>query len=91
MFKNAFEHASRITNPGVGSGAWLRVGSEDSPFIGVKLGAYAFSSRGDCENAYRLAQDLLQAVDDFNELQDEAAQTAREEFFEKCATELKIK
>ena len=88
MFKNAFETSSRITKPGSGSGAWLRVGSEDSPFIGVKLGIYAFSTRGDAENAYRLALDILQAADEFNELQDDAAQNAREELFERYATEL---
>lgn len=66
MLKHAFETSSRITKPASGSGAWLRVGSEDSPFIGVKLGIYAFSTRGDAENA-------------------------REELFERYATELIVR
>lgn len=88
QFKTAFEHASRITKSGVGNDSWLRIGDSDSPFLGKRLGIYSFSSRGDCENAYRLALDLLQAVDEFNELQDDAAQNAREELFERYATEL---
>lgn len=37
MLKHAFETSSRITKPASGSGAWLRVGSEDSPFLRVKI------------------------------------------------------
>lgn len=88
MLKHAFETSSRITNSCSGKDFWLRVGSGDSPFLGRNLGIYSFSTRGDAKNAYRFAQDLLQAVDEFNSIQDEAAQNAREELFERYATEL---
>lgn len=88
MLKHAFETSSRITKPASGSGAWLRVGSGDSPFLGRNLGIYSFSTHGDARNAFKLVGDILRAVDDFYEMREFEAQTAREEFFEKCATEM---
>lgn len=72
--KNRFEHVSRIRQ--VDGENILEVGAKDSPFLGRNLGWYHFDTAGDAKNAYKLAKDILDAVDNYDEIRQEFIEDA---------------